>query len=147
MSKICNKCKIEKPLDAFYVCSKGKHGRRPNCKECKKELRRKEYLNNKKKSLELNRKWRQENRGKAREHVANYRYRKNKSSPQWLTKQHRQEILDIYREAKDLEWLNEESLHVDHIVPINGKNVCGLHVPWNLQILTASKNISKGNRV
>jgi len=36
---------------------------------------------------------------------------------------------------------------VDHIIPIKGKNVSGLHVPWNLQILTKSKNAKKRNRV
>jgi 5-methylcytosine-specific restriction endonuclease McrA len=57
-----------------------------------------------------------------------------------------QELLGIYRSVKEMRKIFNANLHVDHIIPLNGDNVCGLHVPWNLMICSAKFNLSKGNK-
>lgn len=74
------------------------------------------------------------------------KYKRAKCIPTWLTKQHWTEMREIYALRDELQWLSEEKLHVDHIIPINGSIICGLHVPDNLQILPASLNLKKGNK-
>lgn len=78
---------------------------------------------------------------------AKRRATKLKATPKWLTKQQLAEIANIYKQAKELEKKTGLKYHVDHIIPLKGKEVCGLHVPWNLQILTAQENLSKNNKV
>lgn len=56
------------------------------------------------------------------------------------------EIKLIYEECRALS-RGKGLFHVDHIVPLQHPRVCGLHVPWNLQILTASDNCSKSNKL
>jgi hypothetical protein len=71
---------------------------------------------------------------------ARQRAQKNNATPSWLTKEDHHEILKFYTEAQRLKH------HVDHIVPLKGKNVTGLHVPWNLQVLSPTENLRKQNR-
>lgn len=68
------------------------------------------------------------------------------AAPPWLTQAHLAEIEAVYAAAVEKSERTGVLHHVDHIVPIKGKTVCGLHVPWNLQVLSASENAQKGNR-
>lgn len=56
-------------------------------------------------------------------------------------------IRAIYREAARLTKATGEPHHVDHVVPLISPVVCGLHTQSNLQVLPASINLSKGNRL
>ena len=68
------------------------------------------------------------------------------ATPTWLTAIQKAQIAEFYEIAEALNTQTGVKHHVDHIVPLKGKTVTGLHAPWNLQILTATQNISKGNR-
>lgn len=75
------------------------------------------------------------------------RKRHQQATPSWLTKEHKRAIKALYLKAMHLTELTGVEYHVDHIVPLSNPTVCGLHVPWNLQVLTAAENIQKANRI
>jgi hypothetical protein len=81
--------------------------------------------------------WAKRNPGKVTHNSRCYELRKARATPPWADLER---IKAIYIEAARL------GLSVDHIVPLKGKKVCGLHVENNLQFLTRLDNIRKGNR-
>ena len=176
MSKTCTKCFVEKPLTEFYKAKGYKGGHQTSCKSCNKEYNRLKYLKNKPQISERNKAWVENNRDRKREinlrssrknsaeryarlkswreinqdkvrcHNAKYRSSKQSATPMWLTEEQLQQISDVYLLARECEILTGDKYHVDHVVPLNGESVCGLHVPWNLQVLPSDVNIRKSNK-
>ena len=69
------------------------------------------------------------------------------ATPKWLTAEQKLEIRFHYRLAIALSRSTKIPHAVDHIVPLQGEDVCGLHVPWNMQVLTQDENLQKSNKL
>ena len=91
--------------------------------------------------------WKKNNPEKVRASYSKRRALKRKACPKWLTEEHKQWINWLYKHAIELTNLTGIPHEIDHIHPLQGKNFCGLHVPWNLQVLTRSENRSKSNKL
>jgi len=90
--------------------------------------------------------WANKNKNKRNAAASKRRAAKNQRSLPWLTKEHFEQIEDFYTIAKMFQMYTGQEYHVDHIVPLQGKTVSGFHVPWNLQVLPAKENLTKGNK-
>jgi len=95
---------------------------------------------NRERYLAGQRHYRQNNKGVVNAKQARRRAAKLNATPAWLTSEQLAQIRWFYDNCP-------EGWEVDHIIPLQGENVCGLHVPWNLQHLPAPVNRSKGNRL
>lgn len=148
--KVCTKCLLDKPLSAYAKSKTERFGVRSKCKDCAKAynhayVRSKQSFVDKVYSgltkLEYDKQYSKLNRDKRNASQAKRRSLQSNATLAGYEK----EIQDFYWLARDLKAVTGEEYHVDHIVPLRGANVCGLHVPWNLQILPADINLSKSN--
>jgi 5-methylcytosine-specific restriction endonuclease McrA len=163
--KACTKCKEMKELTKFY-----KNGKDSWCKECSKKqnalyqrpnkdaphgqkssperkaIQARSRAKNRDRIKEQRKKSDTKNKHKVLARTRKYQLAKVKATPKWLTKEMWAEIENIYLEAALLITQTGIAHEVDHIVPINGREVKGLHVPWNLQIISMTDNRRKFNK-
>lgn len=163
--KQCTKCFCFEPLDRFYKQAKNsKDGYQSHCKACdnKRVAARKEknkeqtkaaqaiadrtkYLKNKERILARNKVWKVANPARMQAADAKRRAARMQRTPAWLT----EDDLWFIEQAHDIAQKRTQVLgfswHVDHIVPLQGKLVSGLHVPHNMQVIPAVDNCRKAN--
>lgn len=91
-------------------------------------------------------KWQRVNSSKCTAATAAREARKLQATPAWNSEFDDLVFAEAYSLAKAREKATGVKWHVDHIVPLRSKLVCGLHTPSNIQVIPATDNIKKGNR-
>ncbi len=69
------------------------------------------------------------------------------ATPPWISIEQKAEMRMLYQTAMMLSKTTGEAYVVDHIVPLRSEVVCGLHVPWNLRVITREENLKKSNKL
>lgn len=123
--KTCSTCGCTKAASLFSRNASRTDGLSSQCKHCKNV----EYKRN--------------NRGAVNENHSIRKAHVKRATPAWVN---REELRKMYISAANETRRTGIPHHVDHIEPIQGIDVSGLHVPWNLQVVTASYNCAKSNR-
>lgn len=88
--------------------------------------------------------WKENNKPLLSAYAMRYVSTKLRAMPRWVNKD---DFRPFYEKAAQLTAITGVEHHVDHIVPLRGRDVCGLHVPYNLQVITKSENSRKNNRL
>ena len=134
----CARCGASKPLLCFATCKK--KGRQRWCRDCANAYSQKRFHKDPARSRRLVIDWHKRNPEKQAEYS-----RKNSAKRKAAQLDRTPAWADLDAMAVIYE-LCPPGYHVDHIVPLQGRLVSGLHVPKNLQYLTASQNTSKRHR-
>ena len=73
--------------------------------------------------------------------------RHRNATPAWITAEQKLAMREMYLQAQKLTKITGERYVVDHIIPLISPDVCGLHVPWNLRVITQEENLKKSNKL
>lgn len=144
--RTCNVCNISKDLSFYHNCKSFPLGKVYTCKDCARLRTRKWSEDNPLYKKQMARKEYEKNKHAYISRVAKRKAARLQATPSWLTEKQLNDITNIYRVCSNVSKATGKVHHVDHIVPLQGENVCGLHVPWNLAILPASMNLAKSNK-
>jgi hypothetical protein len=92
-------------------------------------------------------KYKQENPELYRALTSVRKRRHRRATPGWVTAEEKLAMRKLYLHAMQLTKTTGERYVVDHIVPLLSSEVCGLHVPWNLRVITQEENLKKSNKL
>jgi hypothetical protein len=158
---ICSICTLEKKKEDFPKAKTCVSGYRSYCRICKNKQTSSYYYKDKERHRQSADKWAQENQDKVREIKASWKkrnpvYTKADRAKRSAIKRSAEVLWDIeftnfvFEEAHHLRGLRDASSgfkwHVDHVIPLQGKLVCGLHVWNNFAVIPAIINMRKNNK-
>ena len=101
---------------------------------------------NQDKIVAYRKRYNQEHKAEKRENSRRYKLSKIQRTPLWLTDDDKEMMQIAYETAQERTKEFGFAWHVDHVIPLKGKRVCGLHVPSNLRVIPWRENLSKSNK-
>lgn len=163
--KKCSRCLETKSLFDFNKNKTTKDGLQFYCKSCRKTVCASSFQKISKEQKQArnasSKQWKENNKEQVKAYAIAYSKKntakrtalerkrelaKKNRTPSWLTPFDLLHMQCLYQVAAMRTKESGQQWHVDHIVPLQGKTVSGLHVPWNLQVILASENLRKNNK-